>query len=547
MRRGMWSQTCVLALVAGLLAACGPEVEPEIPAAAPAGQQRQAVSAALQSNLSRLSGQYGNSGVGLQRKVMERASGIMAQNRPYIFDGVQDCYGFVRQVWNALLADGGTHPEDYSPNAYNRARWLGVSGGLPVADYPSADWEAITDWNELVPGDVLSTHQGHAWGDQWHGAIFGGRGADGAFYVYDNSSSMNGAYFRVYTGFAFFHRPIHNLLIQAAPTPGVGTNSDGRLEVFMKGRDGAIYRSAQGVPNGGFSGWSSLGGQLAGNPVVGRNQDGRLSLFVRGPSKDLWVINQASGGWSGWSGLGGRTNLDPAVASNLDGRLTFATRGNSGEVYVRSQTAANSGFGNWTLLGGGAISNRPTLAAWQDGRLEMYGRGLGRNVLRRTQGAPNGSWGGWSSLAGELHAETVARRHADGRVFLFVRGLNNDELFYGAQTAANGSWGSWLSLGGPITSDAAVGVNTDGSLDVFVRGTAGALYTRRLYTSGAWSNWVDLGGVTASNPAAGRYADGRGVVFILGNNGVLHMRRQVSASSEAWTDWEVVGDSVSRF
>jgi hypothetical protein len=59
-------------------------------------------------------------------------------------------------------------------------------------------------------------------------------------------------------------------------------NQDGRLELFARGADQALWHIWQVAPNGGWSGWQSLGGVLTSNPAVGQQQDGRLSVFVRG-------------------------------------------------------------------------------------------------------------------------------------------------------------------------------------------------------------------------------------------------------------------------
>jgi len=55
------------------------------------------------------------------------------------------------------------------------------------------------------------------------------------------------------------------------------------------------------------SGWHGLGGTLTSIPHVASNADGRLEGFVRGTDRALWHIWQTApnGGWSGWSSLGG--------------------------------------------------------------------------------------------------------------------------------------------------------------------------------------------------------------------------------------------------
>ena len=329
------------------------------------------------------------------------------------------------------------------------------------------------------------------------------------------------------------------------PVAGVGTNGDGRLEVFMRGQDGAIYHSWQMAPNGGWSGWYSLGGNLAGNPVVGRNADGRLSVFARGPSRDLWVISQSSGGWSGWGGLGGTTDYDPAVASNQDGRLIMAVRATDAAVYALTQGSPNGAFGSWQVLGG-SITGRPTLENRQDGGLELFGRYGSGEPFHAWQLAPNsGSWSGWYGLTGNIRGDTVAKRHADGRVFMFARGTD-DALYYVNQTAPNSGWSGWTLLGGTISSEPAVGINADGSMTVFARGGGGAVYYRRL-TAAGWSAWGSLGGVTTSSPAVGRYQDGRLAVFVRGDTGIMYVNVQSAPSSDSWSGWQFVGDGVARF
>ena len=60
-------------------------------------------------------------------------------------------------------------------------------------------------------------------------------------------------------------------------------SADGRQELFLLGGDGQLYTSSQTQANGGFSGWSPLGGSWqAGDAIgVGRNADGRLQARVQ--------------------------------------------------------------------------------------------------------------------------------------------------------------------------------------------------------------------------------------------------------------------------
>ena len=42
----------------------------------------------------------------------------------------------------------------------------------------------------------------------------------------------------------------------------VAKNADGRLEIFARGGDGALWHKWQTAPNNGWSGWYSLGGWI---------------------------------------------------------------------------------------------------------------------------------------------------------------------------------------------------------------------------------------------------------------------------------------------
>jgi hypothetical protein len=91
--------------------------------------------------------------------------------------------------------------------------------------------------------------------------------------------------------------------------PVVGSNADGRLEVFGIGADGALWHIWQWRPGGDWSEWASFGGSFdpAGDtglirPAVGTNADGRLEVFLRGPDGRLWHTWQLAPN-DGWSPL----------------------------------------------------------------------------------------------------------------------------------------------------------------------------------------------------------------------------------------------------
>ena len=88
-------------------------------------------------------------------------------------------------------------------------------------------------------------------------------------------------------------------VLTSAPT--ATRNADGRLEVFVRGTDNALYNRWQTAPNNGWSAnWGNLGGVLTSNIAAARNADGRLEVFVRGTDNALWHRWQTApnNGWS---------------------------------------------------------------------------------------------------------------------------------------------------------------------------------------------------------------------------------------------------------
>jgi acylphosphatase len=279
----------------------------------------------------------------------------------------------------------------------------------------------------------------------------------------------------------------------------VDQNADGRLEVFAVGTDNALWHIWQTAPNGGWSGWASLGGVITSEPMAGRNADGRLEVFARGTDNALWHNWQVApnDGWSGWASLGGVITSEPVVTNNADGRLEVFARGTDDALWHIWQTAPSNGWSGWVSLGG-IITTDPVLGRNADGRLEVFVRGTDNALWHIWQTAPNNGWSGWDSLGGILTSEPVVSNNADGRMEVFVRGTDK-ALWHIWQTSPSNGWSGWDSLGGIITSTPTVTNDADGRMEVFVRGTDNALWhIWQTAPSNGWSGWDSLGGVLLS-------------------------------------------------
>lgn len=163
---------------------------------------------------------------------------------------------------------------------------------------------------------------------------------------------------------------------------------DNTLRVFAIGKDQATYVIAQ--ESGGWGDWTSLGGKSTSNPTVARNADGRLEVFVRGTNGALYHQWEKSvnGAWSGWASLGGGVHR-PFVAADADGRLEVFVRGDdAGALHRISQSGPNAGWGSWIKMGG-AMAGGASAARNEDGRLEVFVRATDGSVQHAWESAPH--------------------------------------------------------------------------------------------------------------------------------------------------------------
>gem|GEM_PF-1002897 len=93
------------------------------------------------------------------------------QARPYNFDDHYDCWGFVRYVYRHLLS-GYLIDEELAADATS-----------------DANWEALASPDDLLPGDVLTTHSHHEPGQFHVGLYYGQVGAH--HLMYDSSPAGN--------------------------------------------------------------------------------------------------------------------------------------------------------------------------------------------------------------------------------------------------------------------------------------------------------------------------------------------------------------------
>jgi GH25 family lysozyme M1 (1,4-beta-N-acetylmuramidase) len=293
-------------------------------------------------------------------------------------------------------------------------------------------------------------------------------------------------------------------------------------------------RAFAGAGGGGGSGFQS-------SRRVAQNDDGRLELFARAPDNAVWHDWQtaANGNWSGWSKLGGGTTSNPVVSADADGRLeVFVIVG--GHLYHTFQLPAGGWYSDWIDEGDGNLVGEPAAMMNTNGSLEVFARNNAGALVHKWQTSANGTWGGWASLGGVLHSDPGVGRNGDGRVEVFALGTD-DRLYHIWQTAPHAGWSSWGGFGGPtLQGTPHVGANADGRLEVFVTGSDNLLH-HIVELSGGWSGFLPAGSFgVIGEPAIARNGDGRLEVFARGSDGALWHLWQTAANGN-WTSGSAFG------
>jgi hypothetical protein len=324
----------------------------------------------------------------------------------------------------------------------------------PVADAGPVGLGAVYYFYLGPLGDVRYVY---APGDTWKSGVIGGSGTtskpavvknpDGTVYVVVTGprgdvllSRSKTAVFPEWTSLGFV---ADNLTTGAYfDLPGVAVNADGRVELFLVGREGKVHHSVERARDtGDFVQWSLLDDASSpswpAHPVAARNMDGRLELFLVAGTGTLfhkWQETPSSSDWSNelrWESMSrpGAAHLLPgtlAVGTLDDGRLeVFVEGSNTGARAVHLfhlwQTVLGGGWSGWENLHlTASLPSRPAVALDRfgtEGYQYLFVQ-QGRSLLYKRQLVTNGRWGEWNPLEGTWLAAVSVLRAPDG-LYLF--------------------------------------------------------------------------------------------------------------------------------
>ena len=145
-------------------------------------------------------------------------------------------------------------------------------------------------------------------------------------------------------------------------SPAVCSWSPGRMDVFVRGDDSALWHIA--ANNRVWGAWETLGGVIASEPACISVNVGRLDVFALGQDKAMWgktyLIN---GGWYAWVSLGGSFTSAPAVAAYKSNQISLIAMGQNNEVFESDSAVVGKGWTSWYQATHLAAGGTPAVAA----------------------------------------------------------------------------------------------------------------------------------------------------------------------------------------
>ncbi|MCY0903571.1 PIG-L family deacetylase [Arthrobacter sp. H14-L1] len=288
--------------------------------------------------------------------------------------------------------------------------------------------------------------------------------------------------------------------------------------------------------------WSGPEG-IGGGPIspcltVGTNADGRLQVFgLRLDTHDITTAYQTGPdlAFSAWLTLGnadgaaagGATGV-PAASNNQDGTLVLFSRNARGGMSITSQTVPNGSFGEWQDLpdGSGLLNECSSPVLTADDRIELFA-GSNSGIAHWYQHLPNGPlrYDPQFPSSAPAGAPQAIRDSAD-LLKVYYRRPVDGTLLASVQSVVDGSWlPVVMNLGGPAGQGqptAAPDSRTKQCLFLAARTATGSVVVvSAADVTGLAPQWVELPSNIIGLPACLAQTDGTLTLFGIGTDGRL--------------------------
>jgi hypothetical protein len=114
-----------------------------------------------------------------------------------------------------------------------------------------------------------------------------------------------------------------------------------------------LWAKWQTAPNSlAFSNWTDMGGILTSNPDAYRDSSGKIEIFARGQNWAVYTLWQPTPctSWSAWTSLGGTITSYPYIGAYGDSNfVSIGGCGTNGYTYLKSRN--NGVWSSWSNSG----------------------------------------------------------------------------------------------------------------------------------------------------------------------------------------------------
>jgi predicted acylesterase/phospholipase RssA len=368
-----------------------------------------------------------------------------------------------------------------------------------------------------------------------------------------------------------------------------GHDQSGRLVIAARGYNDGCYvcvrTSVAEDTTPRFSRWIFLGRRIDSDPEFMLDAQGAIiGIVARKPDDARYHVIYLNGdashreSWSAsWEAMGFpevinfealrtggehvRFASSPKTAvgtGTLAGYKWVFARGNDNYPYSKMFTPyIVSPGGRWTvfqIMGGPVpLASDITFGRSSDDFKFAFARRTDNCVVVCLGGPSVPTWARWFEFAGEARGNVTTANYPDGRLVVFVVGMDY-AVWCRSQTPLLGnSWESWQRLGGTVTSNVAAAWGLDGILTIFARGLDKAIWYKRADGENGFSasdyGWESLGSPTGvefnTDPVVHKLPNSTLAVFAVGNDKKLYINAQsIINGSATFTGWHKIGGNL---
>jgi hypothetical protein len=163
------------------------------------------------------------------------------------------------------------------------------------------------------------------------------------------------------------------------------------FDVVVRGTDNQIYHRWY-APSTGWAGWDALGGSWTSAPAINSQTDGILNVFVRGPDGAVWQKSWTGSQYTDWVSLGGQIIGAPVAITTVPGTVDLFVRWVDRALYQKHWSG--SAWTDWTLVDPAQMDSTPAAVSDSAGAVDVFafaGGGVFTKFWR-------GGWGPWTAM-----------------------------------------------------------------------------------------------------------------------------------------------------